>query len=99
MVPPAAAGQPYATPLLAPPGLMPLPELPLAAPLPAPAAAAPITFQQQPGIADLLQALRDVAEGRKHLHDVQEERSRLRAPVPQPNLGKIVWEQSWGGEK
>lgn len=93
----------------APPGVLPIPEVSLATPemVPLPEVglrlpempltpAAPLTGATSTGWDALLRVLEGTKEHDERLRAFSEGRSVLRAPVPGANLGRVVWEQTFG---
>ncbi len=80
------------------PGLEPLPQVASANPtaLPAAVQADPVAVEVRSGMSALREAMGVVEERSKQQTAWTENRNRLRAGEPQPNLGKIIWEQQWG---
>lgn len=80
-----------------PPQQLPMPQVGLEAALPSPMAGEPIAITQEPGILSLRNALQSAREQAADLAANTDGRNVLRAGIPEPNTGQLVWEHTWGG--
>lgn len=94
LYPPQPAG--YDAPQLFPAQALPMPEVPLPGPAfptePAQALLGSVTSGMQ-ALAETLQSVQNHDQG---LRDFRDNRSVLRAPVPENNLGQVLWERHFG---
>lgn len=83
----------------APPSLTPLPDVRLPGPAMPTLPGEPLTGAATQGWGALLDALASVRGQQQDLRDFTQGRSILRAPVPEPNTGQVIWQQHFGADR
>lgn len=81
-----------------PPQELPLPVVD--SPMPIPGGnlmADPIALSQQSGMMSLIEALQSLLQQQQQGQAQADGRNVIRAGIPEPNTGQVVWEQNWGG--
>jgi len=81
-----------------PPGMLPLPDVALQGPALPTFETTPLTGPTTSGMQSLVEAMQGVVGHDDRLRAFREGRNVLRAPVPDANLGRVVWEKTFGGE-
>ena len=80
-----------------PPQQLPMPSVDNPQPLPGgDLQADPIAMQQTSGMMSLVDAIRSLMDQQQQGQQQADGRNTLRAGIPEPNLGTVVWEQNWG---
>jgi hypothetical protein len=80
-----------------PPQQLPMPVVDNPGPLPGGNLQAdPIAVQQTSGMSSLVQAVQSLLEQQQQGQQQAADRNTIRAGIPEPNTGQVLWEQSWG---
>lgn len=81
----------------APAQLAPMPDVQLPGPAMPTAPGEPLTGGAAQGWQSLLEAVMSARDQQDRLQQFGQERSILRAPIPEANTGRTIWEQHFGG--